>query len=100
MTTTGSSSGSAQASTLSSGTVVSAEPWMTSVSLATAQEEDGPKLQGLTDHQVLQRDANGFASIPIALYELEAQGGLTPGDLVLIVGFGSGLTHAGALIRW
>ncbi len=47
-----------------------------------------------------QRANTSSASIPIALYELEAQGGLVPGDLVLIVGFGSGLTHAGALIRW
>lgn len=47
-----------------------------------------------------QRANTSSASIPIALYELEAQGGLQPGDLVLIVGFGSGLTHAGALIRW
>ncbi len=47
-----------------------------------------------------QRANTSSASVPIALYELEAQGGLAPGDLVLIVGFGSGLTHAGALIRW
>ena len=47
-----------------------------------------------------QRANTSSASVPIALYELEAQGGLKPGDLVLIVGFGSGLTHAGALIRW
>ena len=47
-----------------------------------------------------QRANTSSASVPIALYDLEAQGGLKPGDLVLIVGFGGGLTHAGALIRW
>ena len=47
-----------------------------------------------------QRANTSSASIPIALYELEAQGGLARGDLVAVVGFGSGLTSAGALIRW
>ncbi len=47
-----------------------------------------------------QRANTSSASIPIALYELEQQGGLESGDLVALVGFGSGLTAAGTLIRW
>ena len=40
------------------------------------------------------------ASIPIALDELVQEGKLRPGMRVLTVGFGGGLTWAGALFRW
>ncbi len=40
------------------------------------------------------------ASIPIALDEAARSGRLHPGDLVLLVGFGGGLTWAAAAIRW
>ena len=40
------------------------------------------------------------ASIPIALDELVQDGTLRPGMRVLTVGFGGGLTWAGALLRW
>ena len=40
------------------------------------------------------------ASIPIALDELVQAGRLRPGMRVLTVGFGGGLTWAGALLRW
>ena len=40
------------------------------------------------------------ASIPIALDELVQAGALKPGMRVLMVGFGGGLTWAGALLRW
>ena len=40
------------------------------------------------------------ASIPMALDELVEQGVLKPGMRVLTVGFGGGLTWAGALLRW
>ena len=40
------------------------------------------------------------ASIPIALDELVQSGALRPGMRVLTVGFGGGLTWAGALLRW
>jgi 3-oxoacyl-[acyl-carrier-protein] synthase III len=39
-------------------------------------------------------------SIPIALYEAEAEGRLKRGDLVLTVGFGAGLVWGANLIRW
>lgn len=40
------------------------------------------------------------ASIPIALDELVQMGALRPGMRVVTVGFGGGLTWAGALMRW
>lgn len=40
------------------------------------------------------------ASIPIALHEARTQGRVQPGQLVLMVAFGAGLTYGGALVRW
>jgi 3-oxoacyl-[acyl-carrier-protein] synthase-3 len=40
------------------------------------------------------------ASIPLCLYEEVKAGRLKKGDLVLLTSFGSGLTWAGALLRW
>jgi 3-oxoacyl-[acyl-carrier-protein] synthase-3 len=40
------------------------------------------------------------ASIPIALTEAVAQGRLHPGDKLVLVGFGAGLTWAGAAVEW
>ncbi len=40
------------------------------------------------------------ASIPIALNELEADGCLAPGDRIILAGFGSGLTWAGAALTY
>ena len=40
------------------------------------------------------------ASIPMALDELVETGALKPGMRVLTVGFGGGLTWAGALLKW
>jgi 3-oxoacyl-[acyl-carrier-protein] synthase-3 len=40
------------------------------------------------------------ASIPIALAEASAEGRINDGDLVLLSGFGAGMTWASALIRW
>lgn len=40
------------------------------------------------------------ASIPIGLDELNREGKLMRGDLILVVGFGAGLTTASALIQW
>ncbi|MGI5922008.1 MAG: beta-ketoacyl-ACP synthase III [Syntrophomonadaceae bacterium] len=40
------------------------------------------------------------ASIPVALSLAVEEGRLKPGDIVLMVGFGAGLTYGGALIRW
>ena len=40
------------------------------------------------------------ASIPLALFEAVDDGRVKPGDLVLVCGFGAGMTWASALIRW
>ena len=40
------------------------------------------------------------ASIPIALHECVAEGGIKRGDLVGFTAFGSGFTWGGALVRW
>jgi 3-oxoacyl-[acyl-carrier-protein] synthase III len=50
---------------------------------------------------VLDRTGNtSSASIPLALAEAADQGRLSPGDLVMLVGFGAGMTWASAIIRW
>lgn len=40
------------------------------------------------------------ASIPLALFDAADKGRLRPGDLVLMVGFGAGMTAASAVIEW
>jgi 3-oxoacyl-[acyl-carrier-protein] synthase III len=40
------------------------------------------------------------ASVPIALAEADEAGRLHPGDLVLLTGFGAGMSWASALLRW
>ena len=40
------------------------------------------------------------ASIPLALFEAADAGRVHPGDLVLLVGFGAGMTAASAVLRW
>ncbi len=40
------------------------------------------------------------ATIPIALAELQGKHTLQEGDMLLVIGFGAGLTYGGNLIRW
>jgi 3-oxoacyl-[acyl-carrier-protein] synthase III len=40
------------------------------------------------------------ASIPLALADSADRGGLQPGDLILLAGFGAGMTWASAVWRW
>ncbi|HSL58263.1 MAG TPA: beta-ketoacyl-ACP synthase III [Acidimicrobiales bacterium] len=50
---------------------------------------------------VLHRTGNtSSASIPLALAEAADSGRIQAGDLVLLVGFGAGMTWASAIIRW
>jgi 3-oxoacyl-[acyl-carrier-protein] synthase-3 len=50
---------------------------------------------------VLDRTGNtSSASIPLALDEAAAEGRLRPGHLVLLAGFGAGMTSASAVVRW
>jgi 3-oxoacyl-[acyl-carrier-protein] synthase-3 len=59
---------------------------------------------GIGDDRVvttLDRTGNtSAASIPFALAEAAEAGRLHAGDLVLLVGFGAGMTGASALLRW
>ena len=49
----------------------------------------------------LDRYANtSAASIPLAIDEMQNEGHLTAGQLVLTVGFGAGLSYGGNLLRW
>ena len=49
----------------------------------------------------LDRFANtSAASIPIAIDDMQQQGLLEEGQLILTVGFGAGLSYGGNLIRW
>jgi 3-oxoacyl-[acyl-carrier-protein] synthase-3 len=49
----------------------------------------------------IQEFANtSAATIPIALAEMQGKHMLDPGDLIITVGFGAGLTYGGNLIRW
>jgi 3-oxoacyl-[acyl-carrier-protein] synthase-3 len=50
---------------------------------------------------VLDRTGNtSSASIPLALVDAIDAGRVAQGDLVLLVGFGAGMTAASAIIRW
>jgi 3-oxoacyl-[acyl-carrier-protein] synthase-3 len=40
------------------------------------------------------------ASIPIALGEMEGKGLLKKGELVMLIGFGAGLTYGATVVRW
>ncbi|MDR7478174.1 MAG: 3-oxoacyl-[acyl-carrier-protein] synthase III C-terminal domain-containing protein, partial [Armatimonadota bacterium] len=40
------------------------------------------------------------ASVPVALYEAVEEGRVKPGDLVVLVAFGGGLTWASCALRW
>lgn len=61
-------------------------------------------LPGLEREKVfldLERYGNtGSASIPIALDDMDAQGLLRRGEKIAVVGFGGGLTYAGAVFEW
>ena len=50
---------------------------------------------------VLHRTGNtSSASIPLALVDAIEHGRVHDGDLILLVGFGAGMTSASAVIRW
>ena len=52
-------------------------------------------------HLTLQRYGNvGSASLPVTLDEANRSGALADGDLVLLAGFGGGMSMGAALVRW
>ena len=59
---------------------------------------------GVPDDRIytnLQRYGNtSCASIPLCLSDAKAEGRLAEGDLVLLMGFGAGLTWGGCLLEW
>lgn len=59
---------------------------------------------GIGDDRVytnLQRYGNtSCASIPLCLHDAKAEGRLQEGDLVLLMGFGAGLTWGACLMEW
>lgn len=48
---------------------------------------------------VIDTGNTSAASVPLALSRLYASGRTSPGDLVLLLGFGAGLTYAGQVVR-
>ena len=42
----------------------------------------------------------GAATVPVALHEAHEEGRLAPGDIVVMVTFGAGVSWAGAVVRW
>jgi 3-oxoacyl-[acyl-carrier-protein] synthase-3 len=66
--------------------------------------EHAAKRLGIPDERIynnVDRFGNtSSASIPIALAEAREVGRLTPGDLLLLVGFGAGLTWGSTVVRY
>lgn len=63
----------------------------------------GERLSLERDKVVINVDRYGnmsVATIPVALYELQEEGKLQPGNLIAMVAFGAGFTWAAALYRW
>lgn len=62
------------------------------------------KALGLTEDQVFSNveyyGNTSAASVPIALCEAVEQGLIGPGDNIVLVGFGGGLTWASTLVQW
>jgi 3-oxoacyl-[acyl-carrier-protein] synthase-3 len=62
-----------------------------------------PRLGIAPERTVVNIDRYGntsAASIPLALCEAASAGRLAEGDLVLLAGFGAGMTWGTALLRW
>jgi 3-oxoacyl-(acyl-carrier-protein) synthase III len=58
-------------------------------------------LDGAQTHLTLDRYGNvGSASVPVALDEAARSGALKPGDLVLLAGFGGGMSVGATVLRW
>ncbi|MDY7084345.1 MAG: ketoacyl-ACP synthase III [Actinomycetota bacterium] len=69
------------------------------VMLAELVEQTG--LTGATTHLTLDRYGNvGSASVPVTLDDANRRGALKDGDLVLMAGFGGGMSVGASLMRW
>jgi len=59
------------------------------------------RLENATTHLTLDRYGNvGSASVPVTLDEAARTGSLSEGDLVLLAGFGGGMSVGACLLRW
>jgi 3-oxoacyl-[acyl-carrier-protein] synthase-3 len=62
------------------------------------------ELSGLQDahtHRTLERFGNvGSASVPVTLDDAARSGALRDGDLVLLAGFGGGMSVGACVMRW
>jgi 3-oxoacyl-[acyl-carrier-protein] synthase-3 len=66
-------------------------------------EAVGERINIPIDRTIITIDRTGnisSASIPLALAEAAEQGRLHPGDLLLMSGFGAGLTWGSVIVRW
>jgi 3-oxoacyl-[acyl-carrier-protein] synthase-3 len=67
--------------------------------LADLVEKAG--LASARTHLTLDRYGNlGSASVPVTLDEAARSGALADGDLVLMAGFGGGMSVGACLVRW
>lgn len=58
-------------------------------------------LTGATTHRTVEKYGNvGSAAIPVTLDEANRAGRLADGDLVLLLGFGGGMSMGASLLRW
>jgi 3-oxoacyl-[acyl-carrier-protein] synthase-3 len=58
-------------------------------------------LAGATTHRTVEKYGNvGSAAIPVTLDEANRASRLADGDLVLLLGFGGGISMGAALLRW
>jgi 3-oxoacyl-[acyl-carrier-protein] synthase-3 len=66
--------------------------------------ESGAEKMGFPREKIftnIQKYGNtSAASVPLCLYEARAEGRLKEGDLVLLMGFGAGLSWGSCLMRW
>jgi 3-oxoacyl-[acyl-carrier-protein] synthase-3 len=59
------------------------------------------RLENATTHLTLDRYGNvGSASVPVTLDEAARSGSLRDGELVLLAGFGGGMSVGACLLRW
>jgi 3-oxoacyl-[acyl-carrier-protein] synthase-3 len=98
--TVGSAARSLERAGVASSDIALAVPHQANVRIieAACQRLDIPMERTAT---VLQSTGNtSSASIPLALVDAIEHGRVRPGDLVLLVGFGAGMSWASAVIRW
>lgn len=67
--------------------------------LATIAERLGVSAEKVVSNIAMTGNTS-TASIPLALGQLYTDGKLAPGDIVVLVGFGAGLTWGAAVVRW